>query len=400
MAPCLAAGLFRSWREEENVMRFTNRRFSSRRCSGAKPGRAGFTLVELLVVITIIGMLMAMVMPALGTAFEIARQATCAARMSQIGKAVSTYKVSFQCLPPGQPNCMPAKDHWKTGSKKEGAECMGPNWLSLLLSSLGEQKLSDGLKRCLMSTDERLTCMNTCEDAAQPEFDGVGTQILENTLVCPSAEVMNERLVGGKDSWGLEGLAKGNYAANFGAATFNEAIISGDLAEEQVRRKLRGPFMVVYVQPTSNAGGKQKYIGGFKAGYKLGFSEKDLRDGAGKTMMVSEVMGYDSGQDGRGVWANSSMGASIFTAKTPPNASGQNNKDYFDHIQICDESINEFDPMHCVEVRDQRSGVWAAARSAHLDTINVLFCDSHVESVETVIDVSVWQAQATIAGNE
>ena len=61
--------------------------------------RRGFTLVELLVVIAIIGMLVALLLPAVSAARARMRQATCMNNLSQIGKAIVTYESSKQRYP-------------------------------------------------------------------------------------------------------------------------------------------------------------------------------------------------------------------------------------------------------------------------------------------------------------
>jgi prepilin-type N-terminal cleavage/methylation domain-containing protein len=60
---------------------------------------SGFTLVELLVVIAIIGILVGMLLPALGVARESARRSTCMNNLSQIGKAFITHDADKSRLP-------------------------------------------------------------------------------------------------------------------------------------------------------------------------------------------------------------------------------------------------------------------------------------------------------------
>ncbi|MFM9057796.1 MAG: DUF1559 domain-containing protein [Planctomycetaceae bacterium] len=148
--------------------------------------RRGFSLVELLVVVAIIGTLVALLLPAVQTAREAARQTGCKNNLHQFGVALHNFETASRHLPPG----------YRHAPAPEGNR-LGFSWGALVLPYLEEVALFADLR------------------FDRPVHDPVNAAPRERHIaafLCPSDPVSP----GGFVEMGDERYAMGCYVGNFG----------------------------------------------------------------------------------------------------------------------------------------------------------------------------------------
>jgi prepilin-type N-terminal cleavage/methylation domain-containing protein len=107
---------------------------TSSRFKSLPPDDRGFTLVELLVVVALIGVLVALLLPAIQSSRSAARRTTCANNLRQIGVALTAYHTARKQFPVGCVEWRPAG-----GNERQLA------WSAFLLPFLDEQATYDRL---------------------------------------------------------------------------------------------------------------------------------------------------------------------------------------------------------------------------------------------------------------
>jgi prepilin-type N-terminal cleavage/methylation domain-containing protein len=133
-----------------------------------------FTLVELLVVIAIIGVLVALLLPAVQAAREAARRTQCQNNLKQLGLAILNYESGKGVLPYGAP-----EPYW---------DGRGPNWVVLTLPFMEAANLADRFELENHKLGDQINW-----PAAQTVVDG---------LVCPSDSTASQPLQGGANAAG------------------------------------------------------------------------------------------------------------------------------------------------------------------------------------------------------
>jgi len=108
-------------------------------------GRGGFTLVELLVVIAIIGVLVALLLPAVQSAREASRRMSCGNNLKQVGLALHNFETVNGYMPPWgfdfNANPRPANPMPFPAASKQGHSAMG-----MILPYMEQQNVANALR--------------------------------------------------------------------------------------------------------------------------------------------------------------------------------------------------------------------------------------------------------------
>jgi prepilin-type N-terminal cleavage/methylation domain-containing protein len=195
--------------------------------------RSAFTLVELLVVIAIIGVLVALLLPAVQAAREAARRMQCSNHLKQIGLALQNYHDTFQSLPYGaRARFVVTSGSSCTNSGQAAA--YGPSWYVGILPFAEQKPLSDLLEAAYVSNPQAATDMT--QSVGRVPFHANNQKI--PWMLCPSSPLPQTEIL---RAGTFPTCVVPSYAGISGATNH----FSNQLAAEL-------PFLETRLRPTTN----------------------------------------------------------------------------------------------------------------------------------------------------
>ncbi|HMO12606.1 MAG TPA: DUF1559 domain-containing protein [Pirellulaceae bacterium] len=231
--------------------------------SNARPSRRGFTIIELLVVVAVIGILMAILVPAIHQVRESARRTNCASNLRQIGTAVSNYHSVHRHYPVNQIGYgVPV-----TGGGR------GPGYYSWLVPLLPHMDQDNVFKAFNLNVnnsnggDELGQFVRFRIDDAHPNAMAVSSTI--PSFLCPSDSPGKDNTV-----FGTANPAPGSYVSNAGWPSYATGI-AGERATPGI---FNGVIPLVHPSFPPNWRGKPR------------IGVRDVSDGLSNTTLASERM--------------------------------------------------------------------------------------------------------------
>ena len=360
-------------------MGFAVRRSGIASCGDGKHTMA-FTLVELLVVIAIIGILVAMLLPAVQAAREARRRAQCGNNLKQVGLALHNYHASHKSFPPASlwhewdvtAIALLGQLHYPAHGGK-----LNQNWIILILPYMEQNNTYDAfdLKKYIPDPANatarrvKLPVMICPSDPnSQRLFDGTS-----NPTACDGSS--NGCTAYLNDGWG-----RTNYAANASLAAGN-----GGNGVSETGPQHHGAL------PASKGWTSKHYRGvmGANASQRI----DDIRDGTSNTVLVGEIKTGITSYDPRGVWAMSHGSSCLWShGSVHPPSAGPNRRDNAnDAVISCNVLVAKFGSD---ELRKMGMGCYGGGAgrqttgSYHPGGIHVVFGDGGVRWIGDFVDTN------------
>jgi prepilin-type N-terminal cleavage/methylation domain-containing protein len=319
----------------------------------------GFTLVELLVVIAIIGVLVALLLPAVQAAREAARRTQCTNNMKNIALAVLNFHDARNHLP--APVTMP-----DIGYEPLYPTRLFGSWAIDILPFIEQQALAKSFQ---ISSTVRLS------DALNKEARGTELSVMR----CPSDMTRTEKFEGTHSQEGSN-WARGNYGYNafqyWPSAGWNKeaAGLSTSATPSKLPQYLDfNVGMGIVSTPTS-----QKW------------SLTNITDGTTNTIMLGEMRVGLNSQDRRGVWAMGMCGSNIhcrtaWNGATQPNDCKDGVDDVYDIQKVKDSLGAATLNQECMNGASVDSGQ-SVIRSAHPGGAFVALADGSARFISDFVE--------------